>query len=385
MSAGSARQHGLDTLRAAAILLVYMYHYRVFVSGESSFGWFSEVGWIGVDLFFVLSGYLIASQLLKGFVAGHRLSFKVFYARRLLRTLPDFYVVLAAYWLLPIDLGGRTPPSLWRFLTFTQNWQLQPGTAFSHAWSLCIEEQFYVLLPAALWLAYRWRQPQRWIWGLLAVLVGGGVAMRALLWQRYGLEAGDAVAGYYPNIYYASLCRFDEFAPGVALALIERTQPALWARVQAHGNVLLGAGAAMFAALMYGLLNHYYIDGYGYGAFMTIAGYSLVALCFGLLTAAALSPKTVLHRWRVPGAASLALWSYAIYLSHKPLAHVLRGVLENHGIARTSGLAMAVIAVACLVCGAALYRCVEAPFMRLRARRVPAMFGRAPVTAAVAA
>jgi peptidoglycan/LPS O-acetylase OafA/YrhL len=50
--------------------------------------------------------------------------------------------MVALYFALPGQLGGRTPPALWRFLTFTQNFSLEPGTAFSHAWSLCIEEQF---------------------------------------------------------------------------------------------------------------------------------------------------------------------------------------------------------------------------------------------------
>ncbi|WP_431263966.1 acyltransferase family protein [Roseateles chitinivorans] len=67
---GSPRQHGLDTLRAAAILLVFAYHYQVFVSGAPTFGWLSSIGWTGVDLFFVLSGYLIANQLMGGMQRG---------------------------------------------------------------------------------------------------------------------------------------------------------------------------------------------------------------------------------------------------------------------------------------------------------------------------
>ena len=136
------RTAGLDTLRAGAIVLVFMYHYMIFVSRRPTFGWASVVGWAGVDLFFVLSGYLIANQLFAGLARGGTLSVPGFYARRAFRTLPVFWLVLAAYLLLPGALGGRTPPPAWRFLTFTQNLGLQPGTAFSHAWSLCVEEQF---------------------------------------------------------------------------------------------------------------------------------------------------------------------------------------------------------------------------------------------------
>ena len=61
-----------------------------------------------------------------------------------------FWLVLAAFALFPAAMGGKPPPPWWRFLTFTQNIGLQPGTAFSHAWSLCVEEQFYLVLPLVL-------------------------------------------------------------------------------------------------------------------------------------------------------------------------------------------------------------------------------------------
>ena len=117
----SGRAQGLDTLRALAIALVFAYHYRVFVSDAPSLGWFSAVGWIGVDLFFVLSGYLIANQVLAGSVVGKPLSLSSFYLRRALRTWPAFWFTLAAYALFRPQLGGKEPPPLWAFLSFTQN------------------------------------------------------------------------------------------------------------------------------------------------------------------------------------------------------------------------------------------------------------------------
>src|SRR6266571_1574921 len=98
----STRNHGLDTLRALAIVLVFMNHYMLFVSREPTFGFLGEIGWSGVDLFFALSGYLIGNQILSAIRAGQgdgaeRFSLLRFYARRLLRTLPNFYVVLALY------------------------------------------------------------------------------------------------------------------------------------------------------------------------------------------------------------------------------------------------------------------------------------------------
>jgi peptidoglycan/LPS O-acetylase OafA/YrhL len=364
--AGTGRQSGLDTLRALAITLVFVYHYRIFVSPQPDLGWLSNVGWVGVDLFFVLSGYLITDQVMGAWQRGQTLSIPVFWARRALRTWPAFWVVLAAYFIWPEALGGRAPPPLWRFLSFTQNWGLLPGTAFSHAWSLCIEEQFYLVLPLVLWAAHRWGTRWWQAWALLAGLTALGVGLRASLWQRYGPEGSDPATGYMPHIYYATLCRFDEFLPGVAVALLRHGHPALWQRVQAHGQALLAVALAATAALLWGAHRWYTIDGQGYGAFMTVLGYSLLAWAFAGLVAAALCPGNALHRWRVPGAYPLALWSYSIYLSHKAVGHLARTHLG--GLGWHPWLLWCVVVLASLTVGVLLHHAVEQPFMRLRAR-----------------
>ncbi len=366
--------NGLDTLRALAILLVFMYHYQVFVSREATFGWFSTIGWIGVDLFFVLSGYLIANQIFSGITRGQTLSLKSFYARRFLRTLPNFYIVLALYFLFPAVMGGNTPPALWRFLTFTQNYQLQPGTAFSHAWSLCIEEQFYLVLPAIVILCVRYGKSIWLGWALLIGLILVGIVTRSVLWLQYGLEAGDAIKGYHTNIYYSTFCRFDELLPGVAIAILKNFHHSTWERVMLKGQALLIAGLLSCALLAYLLLNFYVIDGYGYGFFMTAFGYSLIALCFAILTASALSPHCVLHRIRIPGAAQLAAWSYAIYVSHKAIAVIAQQQLASHGIDAHSGLSLLIVTSACLLGGWLLYKLIETPFMNLRDHYFPTSF-----------
>lgn len=381
------RVDGLNTLRAIAILLVFMYHYMVFVSRAPTFGWASTLGWVGVDLFFVLSGYLIANQIFSGIAKRQQLSLKAFYIRRALRTLPNFYVVLALYFLFPVVMGGREPPALWRFLTFTQNYQLQPGTAFSHAWSLCIEEQFYLLLPAVVLLAVRTGKSIKLAWTLLIVGIVAGIATRSVLWLQYGREAGGAIAGYHPNIYYSSFCRMDEFLPGVAVAMLKNFHRDAWERMLRWGQTTLAAGIGACAITAWALLNFYEIDDYGYGFFMTAFGYSLVAICFAILVVAALSPNSLLHRVRVPGAAQLAAWSYAIYLSHKAVAVILQSQLASYGVGSSSWQAVLLISVACLLAGWLLYRLVETPFMNLRDRRFPTSFandGRRPQAPATA-
>ena len=250
------RSNGLDTLRALAIVLVFAYHYMVFVSGEPTFGWASSVGWVGVDLFFVLSGYLIGNQLFSGLAQGRQLSLATFYARRALRTWPVFWVVLAAYFLLASVMGGRPPPPLWKFLTFTQNYQLQPGTAFSHAWSLCIEEQFYLVLPLTVWVAMRVGTRRYQAWLLLLALLVTGIVARGILWSLHGREAVGGTQGYYPNIYYATLCRFDEFLPGIAVAMLKNFHPALWRRSMARGRTLFWVGMVAVALAGYGVHSH---------------------------------------------------------------------------------------------------------------------------------
>ncbi len=203
-------------------------------------------------------------------------------------------------------MGGREPPALWRFLKFTQNYQLPPGTAFSHAWSLCIEEQFYVLLPALVLLAVRFGRSITLAWVLLVVAIIAAIVTRGVLWAQFGREADGAISGYHPNIYYSSFCRADEFLPGVAVAMVRSFHPRAWERMMNWGPAILVSGIAACMGLVYLLLNFYEIDGYGYGFFMTAFGYSLIAVCFAILTVAALSPRSSLHKIRVPAAAQLA-------------------------------------------------------------------------------
>jgi peptidoglycan/LPS O-acetylase OafA/YrhL len=389
MTASRSRNPGLDTLRASAIVLVFMYHYTVFVSGAPTFGWLSVVGWAGVDLFFVLSGYLIANQLFAGLARGQRLSLPRFYARRAWRTLPVFWLVLAAYALFPAALGGRPPPPWWRFLTFTQNWGLPTGTAFSHAWSLCIEEQFYLVLPAVLALgalfargrSHGFTLTRTHGWALMGALVALGMGARIVLWQRYGDEGH--IRDYMAWVYYATPCRFDEFIPGVAVAMLKNFHRPTWDALMARGNAISVAGAAAVAIMLTLAYRIYYVDGVGYGFFMTAFGYSLLAMSFALLVIAALSPRAWALRWHIPGAAPLALWSYSTYLSHKPLAYFIAQQLKPLGV--SDGARLAIVTLACVGVGGGLYKLVEAPFMALRDRLVPSNFGGAAAAAPLAA
>jgi len=321
----------------------------------------------------VLSGYLIGEQILAGIAQGRRLSLSAFYKRRFLRTLPNYYIVLALYFLFPNLMGGRELPPLWRFLTFTQNILLKPGTAFSHAWSLCIEEQFYLLLPLLCLAFVAVGRSRLGAWIILALLLAIGIAARWYYWLHYGLEPAN---GYYSRVYFGSISRFDEFLPGIAIALLRNFHPATWNRITAHGNWPLALGMAVTAGVGALFLKGYYIEGYGYGFTATVFGYSLIAWAFGMLVLAALSPGSLLHRLRIPGATPLALWSYALYLVHKPIAMILRRELPADWDSNSPRTVIVMFAT-CLLGGWLLYRLVETPFMRLRKKIAPSNFATA--------
>ncbi|WP_426194913.1 acyltransferase family protein [Massilia sp. DWR3-1-1] len=361
-----ARIHGLDTLRALAVSVVVLHHYVLFVSGASTFGWLGDIGWVGVDLFFALSGYLIGSQIFSGLRSADGFSLGRFYGRRLLRTLPNFYAVLALYYLWPWFRDGAPMLSPWRFLSFTQNILLAPGSGFSHAWSLCIEEQFYMLLPALALLIAARRRPLALAWTALAATAALGLAARGWLWHEHVDGQAAAQFNYFKYIYYASLCRLDELLAGVALALLKHAHPGLWQRLTRHGDAALALGLAVLAATFYWFL----LDRYGLA--VTLWGYPLLALGFGLLLLAALDRAAWLGRTRIPGCQRLALWSYAIYLVHKPLGVLAAKALAAAGFGPESALTIGIVLAVSVLGGVLLYVLVEAPFMALRERYLPA-------------
>ena len=148
----------------------------------------------------------------------------------------------------------------------------------------------------------------------------------------------------------------------MALALLKHRAPGLWRRLLAYGDALLAAGAAVI-----GVAFAWFLDDH-YGFAQTVAGYPLLALGFALLILAALAPHSLLHRVRVPGAAGLALWSYAIYLTHKSVSILVAERLAQAGHGAEEAITVAACMAASLVAGGLLYVLVEAPFMRLRAR-----------------
>lgn len=356
----SHRIHGLDVLRSTAIVLVFLYHYTCFVSKQPTFGFLSDIGWVGVDLFFVLSGYLIGDQIFTRIAEQRKFSFKLFYYRRLLRTLPNYLFILAIYFLIPSFRESQILPPLWKFLTFTQNFGLHVGTAFSHAWSLCVEEQFYLILPLFALLIIH-KKSSRIGWHIIFMLLMVGIILRGATWIYYSHYLGKNIDYfYYPKIYYFTFCRLDELLLGVAIALLKSFHKNLWEKTIEKGNLIL-LFSILITTITLSLFSKYHN-----GFLMTTFGYPLLAVSFSVLTLAAVSPNSYLYNLKIPGATTLALWSYAIYLIHKPISVIVFIQFAKLGVGASHPVAIFSIVAACLMSGGFLYYVVETPFLKLR-------------------
>lgn len=355
------RKPGLDLLRAIAILWVMPFH--AYLAGYMGGGVLRWSGWMGVDLFFALSGFLIGTQVFDALAARGRLDFVDFYLRRGFRTLPAYVVVLGLYLAWPVMREAPDMMPAWTFLTYTLNLFYDPQrTAFSHAWSLCVEEQFYLLFPLlALLLAHA----RRWRSGvvLVAALVLGGTILRGLLWLHLihplQVRGEDAGGTYLRFLYVPTYARLDDLLGGVALAAARSYGTRGWAWIERHADVAAITGVLLAGLCMWGF------DGRRLGFAANVFGYPVLALAMTSLVAAAASGQGVLAKIRVPGAAWFAAASYSLYLSHKMVYGQLHGRFapwaDGHGIWTALIYVAAVLAV-----GAALHYAVERPCLRLR-------------------
>lgn len=358
------RMPGLDLLRAIAIVWVMTFHAYIVWDVTDAIRPYWQFGWMGVDLFFVLSGYLIGSQVLRPLARGEPLRFSDFYLRRAFRIFPAFFVVLALYALWPDfrEQPGMQP--VWQFLTYTVNLLIDTtrNLAFSHVWSLCVEEHFYLLFPLLAWALTRRASLGKTLAACLIILLGG-IALRSFIWLHWMQPVQDVDRGrfntiFIEHIYYASYSRLDGLLAGVVLAAVQVARPRWWERLQAKSNLVMLAGLAIVAAAM-GI----FTDRAGFVA--TSIGYPLLSVGLALVVCSASGRQSWLGRGRIPGAGWLAMVSYSLYLSHKAVFHLTQKALAAYP--QVQGLAaFACYALATLLAGALLHYAVERPFLHLR-------------------
>jgi peptidoglycan/LPS O-acetylase OafA/YrhL len=374
MGSDAVRLPGLDTLRAAAIVAVMLYHLKPFLPERMTA--VAQLGWMGVDLFFVLSGYLIGMQLLKPFALGERPSIREFYRRRVYRILPAYLAVLWIYLVFPAWRESPVLPPLWQFLTFTVNLFFVDFShhAFSHVWSLCVEEHFYLVLPLlAIWLM---RRPSL----RKTAFVIGGVLLFGICFRGYQLFALIAPGGwstgnvpedfgvfYYRHLYYPTYSRLDGLVVGVTLALIRLFRPGWWGWLACRGHAALVLGSTLTATVCWMFRNDGMGDATRVAAGGTVIGFPLLAIGLGLLVVSSISSNGWLSKFRVPGAKLMATLAFSLYLTHKEVAHLDRIYLPSLTGAQDAK-AVAIYAVTCLLAAGLLYGLVERPFLMLRDR-----------------
>ncbi|PYJ28149.1 MAG: acyltransferase [Verrucomicrobia bacterium] len=356
---GRERQPGLDLLRALAIILVVIYHAGIM--GFPLPGRVHRWGWIGVDLFFVLSGYLIGGQLLAELARSKRLNLARFYARRALRIMPAYSVILTIYFSLPAwrEYPDMAQP-LWKFLSSIQNIALHGGTAFSHAWSLAVEDQFYLALPFILLVLF-WRPRAAMI--LSCVIVVGGVLLRAFLAaQNPSVDGGVSFRGFQAWIYYPTWTRLDPLVFGVVIAAIEKFRPQLWQRLT-NSTIWLWVPALALIVYALWLGENEYIN---FNA--CVWQFPLLAIAMAALLICAVSPRLPLRRVAIPGAAFVASIAYSAYLVQKLVIHGVIEFCRAHAIDPKTAPALIGVELCVYAAATILFFTVERPFLQLRHR-----------------
>lgn len=343
MSGG--RMPVLDGIRGVAILMVMVFHFWLFgtTTGIGTTLWervYSAVagmGWIGVDLFFVLSGFLITGILYDS--RGSQHYYRVFYARRTVRIFPLYYASLALFfWIIPFVLTHLhhgeftdTHSSVWERLfawTYLINWY-EGATEFkgmplplAHFWSLAIEEQFYFVWPFLVLTLARRR-----LMTLCVGLIAFGLVSRMV---AYGI--------HLPIVAYTwTFCRADSLAVGAVLALAARDLND-WKTVEKCAPFL--AISALSAVVAVRILNPLSVAGPGHDPTFLVGtfGMSFLGIFFGSCLAMSVSSReeSFLRRFlSSPFLRFFGKYSYCLYVCHVPfIVFCARAGLQSDYLAR---------------------------------------------------
>lgn len=357
-----ARIPALDGVRGLAALMVLLSHF-LFDDVWQGYWWWplAHSGWLGVDLFFVLSGFLITGILLDTKTRANY--FREFYRRRVLRIFPLYYGVLlwSVFAILVID---RAPQHLWNgydslawYFAFLPNvalalkgdWLWQTNWAgLSHLWSLAVEEQYYIVWPLVVWLL-----PRRWLLPLCAGILFSGVWLREMTDRQFGQQWSIAS-------YVLPYCRMDGLAGGSLLAILFRLE---WLRVTKAGHALARDFTFICGmALFYWLVAE---NSHWRGTFTALffAGFLYLALCAGSGVQRVCNTTFLRH---------LGQYSYGLYVFHQMLLMVYFWCFRQP-LERTGWAPEIVQAVYTLLAFAATYglarlswKYLEKPFLDLK-------------------
>jgi peptidoglycan/LPS O-acetylase OafA/YrhL len=373
-----ATRWDIQGLRAFAVLAVVLYHL-----------WPGRLpgGFVGVDVFFVISGFLITGHLLRELVTTGRIGLAGFWARRAKRLLPGAFLTIVAtgtavlLW-VPSALWGQYGRELIASTVYVQNWQLaadsvdylaqgNQASPFQHFWSLSVEEQFYIALPllllAALWLVRR--SLRRGTSAVTVVrIVLGAVVVLSFAWSIVQTQTASGIA------YFSTATRAWEFALGGLAATVPLAAPrTLPARVVRVVGAWVGAAGLVLSLVVITAATPFP----GSAAALPVVSATLVVLFGG---------RSGLQRiGRFAPIGFLGRISYAVYLWHWP-AVVIVPIVLRHELTTKDKVAILVGAV---VVASITTLCIEEPlrFSRwvkaLRPRRV-ALYGALSTVVVVA-
>jgi peptidoglycan/LPS O-acetylase OafA/YrhL len=364
---GGSSQHypALDGLRGIAILAVFCYH---FAGGRANSNWLIEIwssladtGWMGVDLFFVLSGFLITGIL---YDTAHRPNrVRNFYARRSLRIFPIYYGVLLLFLALTPVLGLHWKPGHLLYFFYLSNMMpiFTPGLAspghwmmVGHLWSLAVEEQFYLVWPFIVWHV----RDRRTLLRVSLSIMAAALILRLILVSR-GVS--------YGYIFPLLPTRIDTLVcGGIAALLVRGPSPR---RLPLRG-VLLASGIASLA-LLFGM--RFTTHG---NQLLDTFGYTIIAICFACLVFSAQQGRGLIARiGRFHFLQFFGRYSYGLYLYHGLLFVFLVQLVRPCQRLLHSDLmggVFVVVASLAITLGAAMlsYHYFEAPLLKLKKRFV---------------
>jgi peptidoglycan/LPS O-acetylase OafA/YrhL len=252
---------------------------------------------------------------------------------------------------------------LWKFLLSVQNIALHGGTAFSHAWSLAVEDQFYLALPFLLLFLYH--RPRAAII-VPCLIVVGGIALRAFLAaQNSSVDGGVSFRGFQAWIYYPTWTRLDPLVFGVVLAAIEKFRPNWWQRLT---DCALWLWLPALGLIVYAL---YLGETENLTVVACVWQFPLIAVGMAAILVCAVSPRLPLCRVAIPGTAFIASIAYSAYLLQKLVIHGVEQFCANHSIDLTSVPALVGVELCVYIAATILFLSIERPFLLLRRRFAP--------------
>ncbi len=354
---------GLNFLRAIAISMVFVYHYDQMFKHPQWTYVISKFWWTGVDLFFVLSGYLITSHLLIEIKETKQLQLRRFLIKRFFRIIPAYLFVLICYYFFPTIREQPYLADTWMFLTFSFNLLLDPHlrNCFSHAWSLCIEEQFYLALPLSLLLLVKTRKLNYWFI-IILFLFFAGMAFRYFYWHYLNdvFKNGESFRIHWnKRIYYSTYSRLDGLLAGVTVAFLFHYKE----NFQSYFSKRNGY---VFFAAIFTILLAYLICEDTYSKSATVIGFPLVVLGYALLLIVTINKENLFIKYKSAVIEKTASLSYAIYLIHKIAIHLTQKLLYIAGYQKESIYIFICCIIITFFASYLLNMLVEKPFMKLK-------------------